>query len=67
MVRLPTGLQATPASRNEMGGIEVGGILARIHRLLTTNNALQLTIENGNSQTIVSIYPGMMVKNTLWN
>ena len=51
---LPTGLSEPVNFEMKVAGVEVGGMLSWVHRSLTSDNALQLTLQNGNGEAVVS-------------
>lgn len=51
---LPTGLSEPVNFEMKVAGVEVGGMLSWMHRTLTSDNALQLTLQNGNGEAVVS-------------
>jgi hypothetical protein len=53
-VDLPKGLLAPLNVEMKVAGVEVGGVLNWLHRLLTTDNALRLTVQNDSGRAVVS-------------
>jgi hypothetical protein len=53
-VDLPKGLLAPLNVEMKVAGVEVGGLLNGLHRLLTTDNALLLTVQNEPGRAVVS-------------
>ncbi len=64
-VDLPKGLLAPLNVEMKVAGFEVGGLLNWLHRLATTDNALQLTVHSDNGRAVVS-GAWNQGKDTLW-
>ena len=54
LVDLPTGLSEPVNFEMKVAGVEVGGMLSWVRRTVTSDNAMQLTLQNGNGEAVVS-------------